>query len=1026
MAAASSSSSSTFQWNVFLSFRGKDTRNNFTSHLYAALDKEGIKTFKDDEKLKKGELISDALKKAIKKSRFSIIIFSRNYANSRWCLEELAWIMERWEKHGQKVFPVFLSGVNPLDVENQKGGFGEPFDEHEKHFSREMVERWRSALRVAAQLSGWSFKDFGNEDKLIKMIVKDISGALSGAPSPKPVIEIPTEPIIENQPSTQRKLQQMLDCIHDPDPRFGIIGVYGMGGVGKTTLAREVNNHFEKDMARGLKIPFEIVIMVTVSATPNVQSIQNEIGDRHGLNDNRVNALLKELKKKKFLLIFDDVWCKLKLEDIGIPHPRTHKGSKILVTSWSKDTCTDMGARKTIKMHPLSEAESWNLFFDVAGEHVAADGIKCFAEKIVGRCKGLSLAIVTVARAMANQVGVGEWANAVREIEQSATEIRGMKEEVFVPLKFSFDRLENDMLRSLFLYFASFPEDYDIGEDEMLNFLVEEGLVDKLGSLTAARNKGEALIRGLKIACMLERGRHENCVKMHDVIRELALWITSANSQFDSSPPKFLTRSGESVKEAPRALEWLNTRRISFMYTQIEKFPELGERCPNLINLLLRQTEICIVIPPTNFLQNMDRLTILDLSHSILESLPNSLSCLVNLRVLRLQDCHSLTSLPALGMLRQLQVLDLNWCIGLDQQILGSSDQCMGGLSNLRYLDVVHSTVSIPVGLISRLHRLEELKMLGARKIKWRMNSDDDDQDGKRDGYTIIFLDVEELSYITNLTSLSIGFEDIIISDWFKPLAKKIKELELKRCIFVKQAALKALNHESQNLRDLRIKDCQGMTCMRIGDVITVLENCKDLEEVVFDNGSNRSKDLEVDFNGYESYHRIRSLKLRRLPRLKRICFSQLTHILIDRCNSLKIVFTKGMLRLLNNLDRLAVSNCERIEEIIEEAGEEEEYLEGRNSSPSNSNRVITISPFPRLLTLYLGDLPALHHVCNNHILNCPLIGSVTVLNCPRLNKDLINIRNLNGLLVLDEENSIGERWWIKGDKVVTGEEIQA
>ncbi|XP_042518610.1 probable disease resistance protein At1g62630 [Macadamia integrifolia] len=212
------------------------------------------------------------------------------------------------------------------------------------------------------------------------MVVKDISVALSGPPSPEPVIEIPTEPIMENQPSTQRKLQQMLDCIHDPDPRFGIIGEYGMGGVGKTTLVREVNNHFEKDMARGLKIPFEIVIMVTVSATPNIQGIQNEIGDRLGLKDNRANALFKALKKK-FLLIFYDVWCKLKLEDIGIPHPRTHKGSKILVTSRSKDTCTDMGARKTTKMHPLSEAESWILFSDVAGEHVAADGIKVFSRK---------------------------------------------------------------------------------------------------------------------------------------------------------------------------------------------------------------------------------------------------------------------------------------------------------------------------------------------------------------------------------------------------------------------------------------------------------------------------------------------------------------------------------------------------------------------------------------------------------------------------------------------------------------------
>ncbi|XP_042487791.1 TMV resistance protein N-like, partial [Macadamia integrifolia] len=157
---SSSTSSSTIQWDVFLSFRGADTRDNFTSHLYGALVSKGIKTFKDDEELKKGELISEALEKTIKKSRISIIIFSRNYANSRWCLEELALIMERWKKNGQKVIPIFLKGIDQLDVQHQKESFGEPFGEHEKKFDRKTVETWRSALRAAAQLPGWSFIDF--------------------------------------------------------------------------------------------------------------------------------------------------------------------------------------------------------------------------------------------------------------------------------------------------------------------------------------------------------------------------------------------------------------------------------------------------------------------------------------------------------------------------------------------------------------------------------------------------------------------------------------------------------------------------------------------------------------------------------------------------------------------------------------------------------------------------------------------------------------------------------------------------
>ncbi|XP_042518546.1 disease resistance protein RPS2-like [Macadamia integrifolia] len=783
-------------------------------------------------------------------------------------------------------------------------------------------------------------------------------------PSPKPVIETPTDPIIENQQSAQCMLLQMLDCIGDSDPRFGIIGVYGMGGVGKTTLAREVNNHFVKDSC------FETVIMVRVSATPNIPSIQTTICKRLGLPDNNdADALYEALKKKKFLLILDDEWCKLKLEDVGIPHPtRSKRGSKILVTSRSKDVCTDMGARKTIKVQPLSEDESCELFVEVAGEHVGADGIKCFAEKLVGRCKGLPLAIVTVGQAMANRHGVGEWANAVREMELSATNLRGMIDEVFIPLKFSFDRLEDNMLRSMFLYCACFPEDHNISQDNILDYCVGEGLLDILGSLTAAKNKGEALIGSLKIACMLEDGEEKDSVRIHDVMRELAFWITS--SSVSDSNPKFLIWIGETFKEAPQAHEWVDATRFSLRDTQIRELPELEEKCRKLTTLLLRNNENLTAIPPINFLQHMDNLTVLDLSNSEkLEYLPDSLSGLVNLRVLRLRFCERLRELPTVGMLPQLQVLDLGFCsFELDLQIMG------GSMSNLRYLDMEWSGVSIPVGVISRLQKLEELKLCLADKIKWRVSGFGNDE--KWDG--------------------NHGM-DITISDWFKPLANKIKALWLGRCKIEKQDALQAFN-ESQNLDYLRIEDCSGVTCVptRVEREVAI-QNCEDLE-------------VELDGAEEDSF---KWLHLRRLPKLKRIrgslaplnCFAQLYGLQIEECNSLKMVFTKGMPHLFNNLNEIIVQKCEKMEVIIEE--EEEEAG--------------VISPFPRLNTLWLFNRPALTEVCTNHILYCPLTNWVRVENCEKLKKNPLNIRNGDGLLVIEEE----KKSWRKGSKVME-EEIQA
>ncbi|KAJ4956766.1 hypothetical protein NE237_013549 [Protea cynaroides] len=378
---------------------------------------------------------------------------------------------------------------------------------------------------------------------------------LATRPLPKSVIEIESEPKENLQPSTQNMVQKMLDGLGDT--KIGIIGVHGMGGVGKTTLAKKVNNHFKDNSS------FETVIMVT--------RLRLDL-PKEDVDDAR-EKLLDALRKKKFLLILDDVWNKLELKGIGNPHPRNHKGSKILITSRYKDTCTHMDAELKLEVKPLSRDESCNLF-----------------------CKGLPLAIVTVARAMADRDGVGEWADVVREMEKSTTQ--------------------------------------NIFENDISDYCVGEGLVDKLSSLMAVKNIGEAMIKSLKIASMLG----------------LALWITS--SGFDGSP-KFLTRAGGSFKEAPDAKEWLDATRISLMDTQIEKFSELGDRCPKLTTLLFRKNKILTIVPHTNFFQHVDHLNVLDLSFSSkLEYLPDSLLDFVNLRVLRLHGCSRLRALPALGMLR--------------------------------------------------------------------------------------------------------------------------------------------------------------------------------------------------------------------------------------------------------------------------------------------------------------------------------------------------------------------------------------
>ncbi|KAG5224072.1 TMV resistance protein [Salix suchowensis] len=175
---SSSSSSDEWSYDVFLSFRGEDTRKTITDHLYSALIQAGIRTFRDDNDLPRGEEISPQLLRVIEGSRISVVVFSRNYASSRWCLDELVQIMECKQKTHQVVLPIFYD-TDPSDVRKQTGSYAKAFDEHEEHFKEEMekVNRWREALTQAANLSGRVLHNETNgyAAEFIKRVVSDVA-----------------------------------------------------------------------------------------------------------------------------------------------------------------------------------------------------------------------------------------------------------------------------------------------------------------------------------------------------------------------------------------------------------------------------------------------------------------------------------------------------------------------------------------------------------------------------------------------------------------------------------------------------------------------------------------------------------------------------------------------------------------------------------------------------------------------------------------------------------------------------------
>ena len=151
---SSSSTTSRFEYEVFLSFRGSDTRKNFIDHLYAALKQKGILTFRDDEKLERGTFIAPELLRAIEESRFAVVVISQNYASSSWCLVELAKIVECMKNERLIVLPIFHY-IDPSDVRNLKKNFGEAFVKHEERYKDniEEVYRWKAALTQVAKIA---------------------------------------------------------------------------------------------------------------------------------------------------------------------------------------------------------------------------------------------------------------------------------------------------------------------------------------------------------------------------------------------------------------------------------------------------------------------------------------------------------------------------------------------------------------------------------------------------------------------------------------------------------------------------------------------------------------------------------------------------------------------------------------------------------------------------------------------------------------------------------------------------------
>ncbi|XP_044473466.1 disease resistance protein At4g27190-like [Mangifera indica] len=523
------------------------------------------------------------------------------------------------------------------------------------------------------------------------------------------------------------------------DDRVSIIGICGMGGVGKTTLVKQVGKQAKEEKL------YDSVVMVVVSQTPNIMNIQAEIAEMLGLtslSENfksaRASSLWERIKKeKRILIILDDIWRRIQLEEIGIPFGKDHGGCKIVLTSRRKDVCDQMGCDKTFTVGTLTKQESWELFKEHVGMDVENSNISSIAREVTTECDGLPIAIVTVARALKNK-NMYKWRDALQQLKRStSTNIEGMHDNVISCLEMSYDFLESEE-KSVFLFSSVFPEDFIIPVEVLVRYGTGLRWFKELETIEDIRVRTHAIVSNLISSFLLieeEFGEEygEKCVKMHDVVRDVAHIIARKHNH------TFLVKAGISLNEWPERDTFEDLMCISLMLNDIKEAPDAIE-CPKLQSLLLQQNSRLVV--PNNFFQGMNHLGVLDLSETQLSSLPKSLSFLVNLRTLYLNYCK-LGDLSIIGDLSKLEILSLS---GSNVREIPIS---FNRLTHLRLLDLnyCNKLTRIPPGVISSLCKLEELYVLESFRL-WDLEGDGGDSRSNAK--------LAELQFLYRITSLEI------------------------------------------------------------------------------------------------------------------------------------------------------------------------------------------------------------------------------------------------------------------------------